>query len=94
MHLVAQPSLGADAEAVAHDQHADHQLGIDGRPANGAVVGPEVLAHPGQVDEAINRPEHVVHRHVSIEIKAVEQRLLQHRPLAHHRRALARSSGE
>ena len=72
MHLVAQPSLGADAEAVAHDQHADHQLGIDGRPANGAVVGPEVLAHPGQVDEAINRPEHVVHRHVSIEIEAVE----------------------
>jgi hypothetical protein len=27
--LFAQPSLGADAEAVADDQHAHHQLGID-----------------------------------------------------------------
>jgi hypothetical protein len=85
MQLVAQPALGADAEAVANDQHADHQLGIDGGPANVAVVGPEVLAYPGQIDKAVNRPEQVIHWHVPIEIEAVEERCLQHRPLAHHR---------
>ena len=31
--LLAQAPLGADAEAVAHDQHPDHQLGsTEGRP--------------------------------------------------------------
>ena len=35
--LVAQPALGADAEAVADDQHADHQLGIDGGAASRIV---------------------------------------------------------
>ena len=33
VNLVAQSPLGPDAEAVADDQHPDHQLGIDGRTA-------------------------------------------------------------
>jgi len=85
MNLVAQPALGPDAEAVAHDQHADHQLRIDRGPANVAVVGAEVLPHPGQVDEPVNRSKQVIHRDVPIEVEALEERLLQHRPLAHHR---------
>jgi len=33
VNLLAQPALRADAEAVAHDQHPDHQLRVDqGRP--------------------------------------------------------------
>ena len=88
MHLVAQPVFGADAEAVAHDQHADHQLGINGGPADAAVVGPEVFAHSGQVDKAINRAKKMIHRHVTIEVEAVEECLLQPRPLA----IIARSS--
>ena len=31
--LLAQAPLGADAKAIAHNQHADHQFGsTDGRP--------------------------------------------------------------
>jgi len=37
MDLFAQPPLRADAEAVADDQHPDHQFGIDRRPSNVAV---------------------------------------------------------
>lgn len=33
VNLVAEPALGADVEAVADDQHPDHQLGIDRRAA-------------------------------------------------------------
>ena len=29
VHLVAHPSLEADAHAIADDQHPDHQLGVD-----------------------------------------------------------------
>jgi hypothetical protein len=37
MGLLAQPPFRADAEAVADDQHADHQFRIDRRSAYGAV---------------------------------------------------------
>ena len=35
--LFAQPPLGSDAEAIADDQHPDHQLGIDRWPTKVAV---------------------------------------------------------
>ena len=37
MHLLAKSTLGADAEAVADNQHPDHQLGVDRRSPHGAV---------------------------------------------------------
>ena len=37
VHLLAQPPLRADAIAVAHQQHPDHQLRINRRPASGAI---------------------------------------------------------
>src|SRR5271163_3971767 len=40
--LVAQPPLRANAKAVAHDQHADHQLGIDRGPSHIAVIAPQM----------------------------------------------------
>ena len=35
---------GTDTVAVAHDQHPDHELGINRRPANVAVKGRQLLA--------------------------------------------------
>ena len=43
VHFFAQPALGANAEAVANDQHTDHQLRINGWPACVAVVFSEML---------------------------------------------------
>jgi len=38
MHLVAEPTLRSDAEAVPDDQHAAHQFRIDRRSTSRAVV--------------------------------------------------------
>ncbi len=40
--LLAQPTLGADAEAVANNQHPDHQFRIDRGATNLAVKWPQM----------------------------------------------------
>ena len=86
MDLLAQPPLGADPAAVTDQQHADHQLGINRGPADGAVVGRKLAADVGQLDEAVNGTQQVIGRHVVIEVKAVEKRFLPDCSLAHHGR--------
>src|SRR3954453_22793595 len=39
MNLLAEPKLRADAEAIADQQHPDHQFGLDQRAPDHAVVG-------------------------------------------------------
>ena len=58
--LVAEPPLRSDAEAVARDQHPDHQLRIDRRPAGLAVVRGQLSPKSGKIDEAAHGPEQVV----------------------------------
>ena len=84
MHLLAQPPLGPDADAVADDQHPDHQLGIDRGPTGRAVERPQMLANARQVDEPVDRAQQMIRRNMPLQVEAVEQRLLRHRPLAHH----------
>src|SRR5262249_39805440 len=49
MNLLAQPSLRAYAEAVAYDEHAHHQLGIDRGPSDAAVEPEPAPASARQV---------------------------------------------
>src|SRR5215469_367091 len=44
LHFLAQPTLRTDAVAIADNQHPDHELGVDRRPADLAVKGPQLLA--------------------------------------------------
>jgi hypothetical protein len=44
MHLLAQATFGPDAEAVADDQHPDHQLRVDRGATRVAVKGLPVRA--------------------------------------------------
>jgi hypothetical protein len=37
LHFFAQPALRTDAVAIADNQHPDHELGIDRRPADLAI---------------------------------------------------------
>ena len=83
--LLAQPPLRANAEAVADDQHPHHQLGIDRRPSDVAVIGPQMRPQIRQVDETVDLAKHVIVGDMPLEAEAVEQRLLHHPPLAHHR---------
>jgi len=90
MHFLAQPPLGTDATAVAHQQHANCQLGIDRGTADGAVERLEVLADAAQLDKAVDAAQQVVGGDMLLQAEAVEQRLLPDRPLAHHYHALRR----
>ncbi len=74
MHLLAEPPLRADAEAVADDQHPDHQLGIDRWTPRRAVERREFPPHLRQIDEAVDRPQEMIRRHMRIEREVVEQR--------------------
>jgi hypothetical protein len=59
MDLLAQPSLRANAEAVADDEHPDHQLGINRGPPDVAVIGPQMRPNLGQVDEPVDLAKQV-----------------------------------
>src|ERR1700733_7677141 len=81
MALLAQPTLRTNAQAVADDEHPDHQLGIDRGPPHVAIVGPQMRPNLGQVDLA----QQMIVRDMPLKVEAVEQRLLHHPPFAHHR---------
>ena len=42
-----------------------------------------MLPHFRQIEEAVDRPQHVIGRDMLFETETVEQRFLYHRPLAH-----------
>jgi len=67
MDLLAQPPLGADAHAVAHDQHPHHQCGIDRGPADGTVEWLQLRPHALEVKEAIDAPQQVISGDVIVE---------------------------
>ena len=75
MNLLAQPSLGADAEAVADDEHANHQFRIDRGPAGVAVERRQMLAQIPEIEKTINAAKNMVRRNVSVEIEGVEELL-------------------
>jgi hypothetical protein len=82
--LVAEPTLRADAEAIADDQHPDHQLRVDRRSAGRAVVRRQQPPDVGKVDEAVDPPQQMVFRHVILDREAVEERTLRHLLRPHH----------
>ena len=89
MHLLAQPTLGADAEAVADQQHAHHQLRIDRRPAGVAVERGEMLTEIAEIEEAINAAEQVIRGNVCVEVEGIEQSVLCAALLSHHVAAIS-----
>lgn len=88
MYLLAQPALGPDAEAVADDQHADHQLGADRGTPDLAVERPKVRPEPRKIDDLIDPPKKVIGWDMPLKAELVEQRFLPRPPLAHHSAAL------
>ena len=57
MDLVAEPALGADAEAVTDDQHPDQQGRINRGAPGVAVVRGQVLVQLTQVQELVYAAE-------------------------------------
>src|SRR3984957_6141106 len=82
--LVAQPPFGANAEAVADNEHPDHQLRIDRRATHLTIKRLQRLAEVIEGEMSVNAPEHVIDRDVFLKAEIIEQP--RRRSLkAHHR---------
>jgi hypothetical protein len=94
--FLAQPTLrtNAVAVAVADNQHAHHQLGINRGPPDVAIVGPQVRTNLGQVDEPVDLSQQMIIGNAPLQTEAVKQRLLHHPLFAHHRPNLPRPGEE
>jgi hypothetical protein len=82
--LFAEAPLGADAEAVADDEHPDHQLGINRWPAQCALERGQLPPDPAKLHESVNRAREVIVRNVSFEREPIEQSSLVVLPMSHH----------
>jgi hypothetical protein len=54
MHFFTKPPLRADTKAIANEQHAYQQLGINRRTPDLTVKRPQVRADTGQVNKPID----------------------------------------
>lgn len=73
-NLLGQPAFRTQAIAVPNDEHPDHQLGVDRRPPNLAVVGLQLRVHVGKSrgHKEVNAPQKVVLRDPIVEPELVE----------------------
>ncbi len=62
LDFLAQAPLGPDPVAVTHQQHTDHQLGIDRRAARMTVIGSEFAAQPVQVKNRGDPAQQMIRR--------------------------------
>src|SRR5262249_3075743 len=84
MHFLAQASLGADAEAVADDQHPDHQLRINRWPPKRAVERRQLPPQLTEFHEPINLAQQMVGWNVPFERELIEQSSLFDLRMPHH----------
>src|ERR1700692_292977 len=84
MNLLAQAPLGPDAEAIAHDQHPDHQFGIDRWPSRRAVARGHSPPQLAKFDEPVDRPQQMTGRNVPLKRELIEQRRLFDLLMSHH----------
>src|SRR6516225_8444585 len=84
VNLFAQTPLRTDAEAVADQQHSDHQLGGDRGAPDRAVKGRQIPPQAIELHEPVNRSQQMIGRNVPLERKLVEQRSLLTQLMSHH----------
>ncbi len=84
MDLFTQAPLRPDTHAIADQQHADHQFGIDRRATGGAVERRKVSADVRQVNEPVNLPQHMIVRHMPVQVELIKQRRLWFLLQTHH----------
>src|SRR6185436_5810879 len=78
LRLLAQSTLRADAVAVAHDEHPQHQLRIDGGPTDLAVKGLQLLAklHQNLGDDRVDPAKQMARRNAIFQLEQVEKSIL------------------
>src|SRR5215471_10172961 len=75
LDLLAQSPLEADAIAVAHDQHPNHELRVDRGPTNVAIEWRELLAHVREQlrHDRIDPAQQMARRNALLEVEQVKQ---------------------
>jgi hypothetical protein len=94
VHLFAQATFRANAEAVANDQHTNDQCWIDRRSARVAVVRSKVLVQFAQIDELVDTAQQAVGWTVVFKVERVEQRRLPDLLTTHHPDEFRSTDGE
>jgi hypothetical protein len=84
MNLFAQPALGANAEAVADNEHAQDQLRVNRGPPRVAVEGGELLPQLAQIEAPINAAQQMIGRKMRLKIERIEELILRTCLLSHH----------
>jgi hypothetical protein len=84
VNLIAQAPLRSDAETVTDQEHPDHQLRIDRRPADDTIEGCQISPDLLKVDKPVDRPQQVVGGDMLVERKLIEQCSLFDLPMPHH----------
>src|SRR6266436_6872175 len=81
-----QPPLEADAVAVAHDQHSDHELRVDRRSTDVAIERCQLLAQVSQHlhYDRIDPAQEMARRNAPFEVEQIEQLALIARLPTHH----------
>jgi hypothetical protein len=88
LNFLGEPALRADAVAVAHDEHTDHELRIDRGTPDLAVVGLQLLVEVGQSSrhDQVYPAQKMTLRNAIIEAELIEQLTLVPPLPPHHRR--------
>jgi hypothetical protein len=84
IHFLAQAPFGTNAVAIAHDQHSDHQFGVNRGASYEAVVIRKVLTQFTQIEDTVDAAKQVGLRNVVFEVEGVEQPFLPPFPMPHH----------
>src|SRR3974377_1058242 len=74
--LFTEPTLRTDPEAVADQQHPDHQLGIYRWPADAAVEARELAPELTELDKPVYRAKEVIRGNVPFKRELIEERSL------------------
>src|SRR5580700_6169388 len=83
--LLAQPPLRADAEAVTHDQYADHQFQIDRGASDCAVERRQLLSQRAEVEKPVDLAQQVIDWNPILKAKLIKQLRPILALLPHHR---------
>lgn len=84
MDVLDQSPLGPDAVQIVDQQHAKHQLGIDGRAASVVVDRRQLVPDRLEVQQPVDLAPEVIPGDVILDPKPVKQVLLRLQP-SHHR---------
>jgi len=70
MNFLAQSPLRPNAEAVADQQHPDHQLGVDRGASCRGIIGFEGFSRRAEIENRVDPAQQMIARNMAFEPKS------------------------